>query len=238
MQSETISEWWKLCEKLEFEQAVLLIIGYDPGNFWHGKYGSNPPAGYKAVSTALQHAIESKDVVGELVPDEEADFDRIHPAKSTVQTVSLKAWLTSKGMAQGFLFGGNNTGTPDYINPDHPRYSPKLAAAVQVWQAMQDPNLLGKKSPKTAMELWLATNYKRLGLFHEQDDASKSKSFKAGEPNKTAIEEVAKVANWHTKGGATPTSRATLPTVTPYPTHPPAPHSENPPDCDSEEIPF
>jgi hypothetical protein len=68
-----------------------------------------------------------------------------------------------------------------------------LAAAVKVWLAMKDDNLLKGKSPKAAMESWLENRYSELGLIY-QDNI-----------NKTAIDECTKVANWNDKGGATKT---------------------------------
>jgi hypothetical protein len=82
---------------------------------------------------------------------------------------------------------------PSYLNPTHPRYSPKLAAAVKVWLAMEDKNLLNGKAVIPTMENWLENRYKELELIYR------------GDINKTAIEECARVANWKTEGGATKT---------------------------------
>lgn len=110
-------------------------------------------------------------------------------AQSFVYVDSLKDWLESKGYRPAFFFPDNKTGL-DYMSPDHPRYSAKLAAAVKVWEAMADENLYSGKSPKGGMEAWLKTHYKELGLVWK------------GKINRTGIEEVAKVANWIEGGGA------------------------------------
>lgn len=78
--------------------------------------------------------------------------------------------------------------TPDYLDPNHPRYAPKLAAAVQAWLAVTDP---GKKTPKTALKEWL------------QEHAGEYKGLTSdGEPLETPINQCAKVANWEPEGGA------------------------------------
>lgn len=76
-------------------------------------------------------------------------------------------------------------------------YAPKLAAAVAAWEAVtSDPKRLRGKSPKQALEAWLTEHAAEYDLVN-----------KDGTPNKTGIEEAAKVANWQPAGGApkTPT---------------------------------
>lgn len=80
----------------------------------------------------------------------------------------------------------------EYLSPDHPSYAPKLGAAVAVWQAIvAGPDLVRNKSVKTAMVEWLTVNAGSFDLLKPD-----------GTPNAQGIEEVAKVANWNTKGGA------------------------------------
>lgn len=70
---------------------------------------------------------------------------------------------------------------PNYLNPSHPRFSHKLAAAIAVWEAMEDESLLQGVSTKAAMASWLADNQSL---------------------SKTGTIEVINVANWCTTGGA------------------------------------
>lgn len=87
------------------------------------------------------------------------------------------------------------------MNPQHPRYSEELAAAVKAWQAMEDENLLlGKSSPKSAMIDWLTIKYKELGLIHE------------GAIGKKRIADCAKVANWSDSRSNKTSKKANLPT--------------------------
>lgn len=73
-----------------------------------------------------------------------------------------------------------------YLDPSHPRYSPKLAASVLAWEAMEDENLRRGVSPKSAITTWLTDNHKAIGL----------------NLSKSGIGEVATVVNWKTTGGA------------------------------------
>jgi hypothetical protein len=108
-------------------------------------------------------------------------------AKTMIGVDELRALLKSKGLNTGFFFSAA-TGDPDYLDPDNPRYAPKLAAAVRAWQAITDA---GGKHPKQALAKWLREHAAEFGM--ADDD---------GRPNETGIEEAAKVANWQPGGGA------------------------------------
>jgi hypothetical protein len=108
-------------------------------------------------------------------------------AKTTITRADLVAWLERAGIRTGFFFP-TGTDAPDYLDPRHPRYAPKLAAAVSAWQAVTDP---GARPPKQALMKWLREHGADFGL--TDDD---------GNPNQTGIEEIAKVANWQPGGGA------------------------------------
>jgi len=77
---------------------------------------------------------------------------------------------------------------PGYLNPDHPRYVPKLAIAIKAWREVADP--MGK-TPLQALREYLESNAQELGLLNRD-----------GTPNKTGIEQIASVANWQPTGGA------------------------------------
>lgn len=101
----------------------------------------------------------------------------------------LKKWLISMNMKTGFFFEKKEKAS-HYLNQDHPRYSAKLAAAIKVWEIMEDENLLAGKSAKSAMTNWLQANYKELELVYN------------GKISNNAIEQVVSVVNWQTSGGA------------------------------------
>jgi hypothetical protein len=197
-----VMDVWRWCDELTVMQAALLANDLDPSvkfcyvEFWeiHKR-----PSGYEAAKHAITRALKSGKIKGEVIPkthsDEYGVEGDVDATTSNVDVESLKTWLeTERGVRPAFFFPAVESKTiPDYMNPKHSRYSPKLAAAVRVWQAMEDENLLRGKPVLSAMTDWMETRYKDLELIW------KSKI------NKTAISECAKIANWKTEGGATKT---------------------------------
>jgi hypothetical protein len=110
-----------------------------------------------------------------------------------VDVQALKAWMKGRGITTGFFFPAGNS-TADYLDPSHPRYAPKLAAAVSAWLAVDDPK---GKTPKSGLMKWLREHSATYGLSDDE-----------GKPNEQGIEECAKVANWQPGGGAPKTPAA------------------------------
>lgn len=205
-------DYWRLCDELSVKDAALLVIGVDPSSEdgAHCEHSAieKRPTGYEAVKKGISNALRRGDISGEAILEQEynSDYDQfttiensIDPSLSSVEVDSLRTWLERRGIRTGFFFP-SATDRPDYLDTKHPRYAPKLAAAVHVWQAMEDVNLLRGKSPFQAMEAWLESRYRELGLAHERDN--ERNGTKAGDMNNSAISEVAKVANWQPAGGA------------------------------------
>lgn len=202
MSEPAISEYWRLCDELTVQQAVLLIVGIDPASeaaeceHWKPQ---ERPRGYSPVKQALCAALRKEEVTGKNIPIYECDING-NPLRdidgttdvyaSTVEVVSLVRWLRSRGMNTGFFFPqeDSTSGEPDYLNPKHLRYAPKLAAAVRAWEAVTDPG--SRRTPKQALDKWLREHGAAYGL---TDDEGKAKE--------TAIEEISKVANWNPNGG-------------------------------------
>ena len=216
-----ISEYWRLCDELTVQQAVLLIVGIDPASKAAECEQWNPeerPRGYDAVKQALSAALRKGVVSGKHRQQSEYDIndcfigerpDTTDIEASKVETASLVQWLRSREVNTGFFFPQEDSSSkePDYLNPKHPRYSFRLAAAVRVWQAMEDENLRRGKGPIPAMEDWLSSRYKELGLVHRQ--SNQKSGYEKGDRNGGAISQVAKIANWNPDGGTpeTPTAR-------------------------------
>ena len=121
---------------------------------------------------------------------------RVDPdwSRTTICKDDLRGWLKSKNFPCEFFSPSvAKDGEPDYLDssPSNLRYAPKLVAAVRAWQAITDPK---GKSPKQALLKWLREHAAEFGLSDDE-----------GKPNETGIEEVAKVANWLPRGGATKT---------------------------------
>lgn len=196
-----ISEWWKFVDEFTIHQAALLIVGIEPnsatGINCHNKVPNRQPDGYAVLLQALGSGLAKGTLTGERIPRCEVDTNgneyvevagSVDVERSTVERASLVKWLADRGHRTGFFFPDADTGTPDYLNPAHPRYSGKLAAAVRAWESVTDP---GKTSPKQALEKWLNEHAARFGMTNDD-----------GMPVKQAVAECAKVANWKPDGGA------------------------------------
>ena len=102
----------------------------------------------------------------------------------------VKEWYSSRGFFPVFFFPkGNAEGFRDSNNA---RYSAKLATAISAWEAVKKPNK--NKSPKQSLTDWIVSNGVQFGLGNDD-----------GVVSPTVAEEIAKVANWQTSGGATRT---------------------------------
>lgn len=204
-------DYWRLCDELSVAQSALLLVGIDPSSV----EGSNcekwtpheRPVGYEAAKTAISNALRRKAVAGRIVPLSKQDYTghnwnnidgTVDINESSVDVDSLRTWLVFRGLKDNF-FLPEITETADYLDENHPRFSAKLAAAVRAWQAMEDENLRRGKSAMNAMAAWLEANYKSLGLSHKR--TNEKNGYKAGEMNKTAIAEAAKISNWEVDGG-------------------------------------
>jgi hypothetical protein len=194
-------DYWRLCDELSVVQAALLIVGIDPSaaEDVEEMATARTPEGYKAAKTAISRALMRSDIDGRISPVSEYDIngnecgevrDSLDINSSWISVESLRNWLRERGFRTGFFFP-EETDAPEYLDPLNPRYAPKLAAAVQAWQALHDPSLLKGKSPKQVLMKWLREHAPDFSLADED-----------GKPNETGIEEVAKVANWRPTGGA------------------------------------
>jgi hypothetical protein len=106
---------------------------------------------------------------------------------TTVERDDVIAWLLSRDFRPSFFFP-DTTVTPDFLDRNHPRYAPKLAAAVSVWREVDETR---GKSPRRVLEERLRQRAAEFGLVDND-----------GNPVQQAIEECAKVANWRPSGGA------------------------------------
>ncbi|MEK7266027.1 MAG: hypothetical protein AAB227_08010 [Pseudomonadota bacterium] len=194
-------EYWRLCERLSIVQAALLIAGFDPADIQVFVEGWSPevqPTGYAACRQALIGAIEEKQLKGYLHYKEWSDLNHepqrtLFLQDSYVQTEGIADWLRTKGMRKGFFLPEDDI-PKEYMDPEHHRFAPKLAAAVRAWHAAgSDVSLKG--TPKQKIEKWLRLNAAEFGLIQ-----------KDGKPIESAIKAIAQIANWKPEGGppATP----------------------------------
>ncbi len=194
-------DYWRLCDQLDIVQAALLVCDHNPSveqSTVEGWSLEERPPGYEAAKTAISNALRKGLIKGQLIHLYQDDLNgnksiiknSIDLTLSRVEVESLRSWLEGRGFRIGFFFP-TATGAPDYLDPDHPRYAPKLAAAVKAWLASGDESATRGKSAKQALMKWLREHAPEFGLSDDE-----------GKPNETGIEETAKVANWQPGGGA------------------------------------
>ncbi|HQT03353.1 MAG TPA: hypothetical protein PLU46_00035 [Thiotrichales bacterium] len=196
----TISPLWHLHDFLDIDSASALIAGYDPSSIASERMSISEHVFFDCYQdlNTIKKALENAIKAGTLnIFSCETDFNG-NEFNHLIELSELKRWLVSRGFKSGFLFEGDNINQndPDYLNPNHPRYAPKLAACVSAWLAVSEP--VKGKSPKQSLEKWLRENAARYGL--NKDD---------GNPNEQGIDECSKIANWNLKGGAIKTPSST-----------------------------
>ncbi len=192
---------WLICDELTILQAVYLHFGdapVDPDQFQSQKLDyvdDMPVVGWNAIMTAIKGALKSKAIEGELVfydgmNKQPFTTDAIDPTRSTINVASLKLWLRRKGVHSEFFGITLESIQLPFLDPNHPRYSSKLAASIIAWQSMQDNDLKGV-TPKAALVKWLKKNAEHFNLLNPD-----------GSFNTKGIDGCATVANWKTKGGS------------------------------------
>jgi hypothetical protein len=187
-------DYWRLCDELSVVQAAVLIVGEDPSAFQEWIEGAHTrPEGYDAAKAALVHAIRGNRLPARIVErQDKSSFGEPDLHETTVLVEDLRTWLQLRGIKTGFFFTALQQSEPDYLVALHDHYSPKLAAAIEAWKAVSaDSALRLGKTVKQALVVWLRQHANEFWLTKED-----------GNPNEQGIEEVAKIANWDTRGGA------------------------------------
>lgn len=192
------SELWKLSSTVSIVEAALLLLDLEPQSYsqnienWDD---NDKPDGYLAARNALTSAVRSKIVEGELNHwtyhnqngGIEIDHESFDYHTSYVDVESLVKWLTGRGYSCS-TFAAPTDHATGFRDPDHPRYSAKLAAVAEAWEKYDESE---PGTPKQRIAKWLRLNAARFGL-----------TDKDGSPMENVIEDLAKVANWATTGGA------------------------------------
>ena len=186
-------DYWRLCDDLTVHQAAFLIVGEDPADDGWG-YNNAYPKGYEAAVTALKGAISREKIQCNNTHKSDDSFETnqtIDWDETLLSVADLKEWLSGRGFTTGFFFDSKANTLP-YLDDSNAYYAPKLAAAIKAWEEVStNEQLLNNCSPKQALIKWLEVNGHKFGLT-------------------TSFEEVAKIANWQTKGGAPTTVASPL----------------------------
>ena len=208
MENMDIDSLWRLADVLSLEDAAALIAGYDPNEIDICRNDTGFQQNYARlypVEKALRNAVltgllevdsASTDDYTPMLDAIEAlgsweSVNKISMSDTRVKVDDLRKWLEGRGVKTGFFFPQPED-TLDFLDPNHKNYAPKLAAAIRAWQPVNaDPDLMKGKTVKQALLKWLRKNADQFGL--TKDD---------GNPNEQGIEEIAKISNWATMGGA------------------------------------
>jgi hypothetical protein len=196
-----ISPTYLYSEHLTVHIAACLMAGFRPRQFAEMEKCDNELAaeymdGYDGAVSALRAGLLQKTIGGRIVPiyktdhqesKKDVEINSVDIEKSEINVKSLQAWIEENGAAPGYFYTKAFVG-PDYLDPAHARYSPKLAAVVHAWQAVEKTD---GRSPKQALLKWLRENAARFGF----TDAE-------GNPQNSTLEDLAQVANWQANGGA------------------------------------
>lgn len=192
---------WLKKDNLKIHEACLLLIGLNPSSVDLDSLDTKPPSpDYKTWESILMDAIETDILAATKAYDpENMHPDYIYWNETTIPIKNLKRWLRQKGNIDNIFFKQNMTSPLGYLDPENQNYTPKLHAAVLAWlEVTSDPKKL-IITPKEAIRKYLVKNAKQFGLTIKNT------------PNKTAIEEICKIANWRPEGGAVKKENRTAP---------------------------
>lgn len=208
MEIDESLEWLLRSQKLTILQAALLIADLNPlicefsnedrpenSNIYEG--GDRVPLAKVALFRAVYQEIVRVGEEGKLRVEWDEDFlDFIDADSSYVLVEDLKEWLLLCGLRPAFFFPEDDSrDTKDkkyyaFQDPTHPRYVPKLAAAVAAWEAVNEAK--GGKTVKATLAEWLRQNADQYDLHNK----------KTGKLKEDVIEQISSVANWEPTGGA------------------------------------
>ena len=206
-------DYWRLANAFSLTEAAALICNLSPSQVENERkyiYGyrsndANEKKIFKTVLKTLKNAILANKLKtevtaytsGMIMYEDITETERryaiegkdMDEGNTIVNEECLREWLSSRGLRTGFFFpkGAN---TPDYLNPEHEKYAPKLAAAIRAWQSVASKKDL-KRTPKQELEKWLREH---AAEFHMTDED--------GKPIENAIGQCCQLANWNMKGGA------------------------------------
>lgn len=192
---------WLLASDVTIVEAALLLLDIEPQEIaeevdrWSD---AHQPAHYRAAKQSILSAIINGEIPGRLIALDGANIEVgdsvpyhvFDAASSHVDLFTFRNWVEDRGYQSDFL--SFPKGLPDVSDPEHPRYAPKLAAAIAAWENFSDvEDATG--SVKQRLERWLRLNASRFDLVDDE-----------GNPQETVIKSIARVVNWNTAGGAPP----------------------------------
>lgn len=194
-----VSEFWRLADSVTIVQAALLLLGIEPQSAENNVENCSPedrPNGYNAARDAIASAIQGEVIQGQIeyhssddrMGNPDFDCRYIDFSRSAVKVLSLIVWLEERGFETA-AFALPKDKPMGFRDSNHPRYAPKLLAAVEAWESYNTEST-DVGTVKQRLMIWLRLNASRYGLTDED-----------GNPSENVIEELAKAANWEPSGG-------------------------------------
>lgn len=188
-------EYWTLLDRLTIVQAALMAANLNPSDWKINPETVTPddvPSVYFPIVQFIVDAVITGYVYAETIDrfDEHGCCLGLNLLETKIARETMIMLLEEKGINSRYFRPLSNNIDP--LNTNSEFYSSKLAAANEAWKTViTEKHRLNKCTPKQALETWLEENAARFGLLNSD-----------GSFNRSGIEEVAKVANWKTKGGA------------------------------------
>lgn len=198
-------KYWRLQSRFSVRQAAALQIGINPAEFGDllERGDDDWIYDYEAIVAAFIDALKTSELEGDIhwVEQDYIPFSNYSPEpedidinKTMIPRENITSFLSARDFETGFFLEYGADG-PSYLNPNHPHYAVKLAAAVRAWEAVTaDESLLRNKTPKQAIEKWLRDNLDQFELPNGE------------KLTEAAIKEISKIANWMIRGGAPKTA--------------------------------
>lgn len=141
--------------------------------------------------TLLTAAIE--DEIESIIPgtlDKELWLSRI-TENTLVKAASVKKWLDAHNFCTPFFERPlRRDGLPEYLDRNHPEYSPELAIAVEAWSRFSN---MGISHPKKYIEKWLNESF--------SDENNLSEDSVHVVVTQKAKDRIATLVNWNSDGG-------------------------------------
>lgn len=186
---------WRNCAEVSIVQAALLMLDIEPQGLAskvENLSDDDQPIGYLAARQALESAVRSGGLEGELKPIDftnvigapQDPFDALDYHSSFVMMADLKRWLGDIDHNCDLI----SKPTPEvdpWRDKKHERYSRKLSAAISAWEQYGEyADYSG--TTKQKIERWLSENAIHLELINKD----------TGLPATSVIEEMAEIVNW------------------------------------------
>ncbi len=179
---------WRAREKAAIWEVAYLTMNINPND--RSPNEEKRPPSYDDLMGLLISA-----VMDGAIPCEKDGSDERQNMR--VRLADVDAFLAQKHISgpffDGSIMAAEQRAEP-YLDPDHPCYAPKLAAAVAAWTAVTAEENRAIGTPKQRMETWLKKNAANFGLLKPD-----------GKVNEQGISDISKVANWKPEGGAAKT---------------------------------